>query len=443
MNEVEISSKNDTEILRIINDYIKQGYQVFLQKRCTDKFLMQTEYITPGVLDLDNSQVIIQNTLEVEDDQQKVSEISKIEKKQFEQSRDCSINDQCEKLAETIQKQHCLFSRDSLVFIPRQTITDFNKILSPQVKEQNDETLMKLYQMLQKGIGNEQEGQVELAIKQFTELIQEIELMNEDLQTSNLINVIYVEALLILGLLQSRISQYQQGKKNFEKCLRLFIIKDQILLAKIYLRVGQNCQQLFSYQKAIDYYVQALVIYEIYQLKIEISLTISYIGIVYAHLGNHDLAIKLGMQAIEEIKKIVKQDSFIMGQLYHAVGEIHYFNHDFEDAIEYFDAAYDIKIQYPKERLSQILTINYLGSSCYHLGEYKKAQELYEISLSQITEKSTLIEAQILNNLAMTKIAQNTNAKNDLDRAISIYLIYFSETHPSVRRALRNLKFQK
>lgn len=41
-----------------------------------------------------------------------------------------------------------------------------------------------------------------------------------------------------------------------------------------------------------------------------------------------------------------------MGQLYHAVGEIHYFNHDFEDAIEYFDAAYDIKIQYPKERLS-------------------------------------------------------------------------------------------
>lgn len=30
--------------------------------------------------------------------------------------------------------------------------------------------------------------------------------------------------------------------RNFEKCLRLFIIKDQLLLAKIYLRLGQNCQ---------------------------------------------------------------------------------------------------------------------------------------------------------------------------------------------------------
>ena len=33
-----------------------------------------------------------------------------------------------------------------------------------------------------------------------------------------------------------------------------------------------------------------------------------------------------------------------MGQLYHALGEIHYFHNDYEDAIEYFDAAYDIKI---------------------------------------------------------------------------------------------------
>lgn len=41
-----------------------------------------------------------------------------------------------------------------------------------------------------------------------------------------------------------------------------------------------------------------------------------------------------------------------MGQLLHAVGEIYYFHNDYVEAIEYFDSAYDIKIQYPKERLS-------------------------------------------------------------------------------------------
>ncbi|CAD8100392.1 unnamed protein product [Paramecium sonneborni] len=413
MYDVEITTKSDDEILSLIRSYQQQGYQVWLQKRCSDKFLMQADYNSQGVLDMDNSSIF---------------KCQNIDPKQFnDQSVICSIR----KNVEDGHKTSTMEIKDTMLIFPRKTQTDLYSLLSPKLNSEREDLFRGFYEKLKEALHLEQFGQVKESIVLLQNLVNELE---NQLIDSQILHLILVESLLTLGILNAQIMKYSDAKMCLEKCLRLFVIKDQILLAQIYRKLGQYSQSIFSYQKSIDYYNQALIIYEIYNLKPEIAIIMMSIAVIYSKVNQFELASNISHHALKINGTEISKHT---ANLYSMLGEIYYNSENYTEALDYFDTAYDLQ-QTSLDVQSRIRTINYIASSCFHLGEYKKAQELFEVALSQIDDKNSLLEAQLLNNLGITKSALKLESKEEFEKSLKIFLDFYPQHHPSVKRVLRN-----
>ncbi|CAD8086543.1 unnamed protein product [Paramecium primaurelia] len=413
MYDVEITTKSDDEILSLIRTYQQQGYQVWLQKRCSDKFLMQADYNTQGVLDLDNSGIF---------------KSQNVDPKQFnEPSVICSLR----KNVEDGHKTSTMEIKDTMLIFPRKTQTDLYSLLSPKLNSEREDLVKGFYEQLKEALHLEQFGQVKGSIALLTNLVNELE---NQLIDSQILHLIFVESLLTLGILNAQIMKYSDAKMYLEKCLRLFVIKDQILLAQIYRKLGHYSQSVFSYQKSIDYYNQALIIYEIYNLTPEVAYTMMSIAIIYSKVNQFELASKIAYHALEiNGSQMNKQTA----NLYQMLGEVYYNSENYTEALDYFDTSYDMKST-SQDVQSRIRTINFIASSCFHLGEYRKAQELFEVALSQVDDQNSLLEAQLLNNLGITKSALKLDSKEEFEKSLKIFLQFYPQNHPSIKRVLRN-----
>ncbi|CAD8178385.1 unnamed protein product [Paramecium octaurelia] len=413
MYDVEITTKSDDEILSLIRAYQQQGYQVWLQKRCSDKFLMQADYNTQGVLDLDNSGIF---------------KSQNVDPKQFnEPSVICSLR----KNVEDGHKTSTMEIKDTMLIFPRKTQTDLYSLLSPKLNSEREDLVKGFYEQLKEALHLEQFGQVKESIALLTNLINELE---NQLIDSQILHLIFVESLLTLGILNAQIMKYSDAKMCLEKCLRLFVIKDQILLAQIYRKLGHYSQSVFSYQKSIDYYNQALIIYEIYNLTPEVAYTMMSIAVIYSKVNQFELAQKIAHHALEITGAEMNKHT---ASLYQMLGEVYYNSENYSEALDYFDTSYDLKSSSPDAQ-SRIRTINYIASSCFHLGEYRKAQELFEVALSQVDDQNSLLEAQLLNNLGITKSALKQDSKEEFEKSLKIFLQFYPQNHPSIKRVLRN-----
>ncbi|CAD8185293.1 unnamed protein product [Paramecium pentaurelia] len=413
MYDVEITTKSDDEILSLIRTYQQQGYQVWLQKRCSDKFLMQADYNTQGVLDLDNSGIF---------------KSQNVDPKQFnEPSVICSLR----KNVEDGHKTSTMEIKDTMLIFPRKTQTDLYSLLSPKLNSEREDLVKGFYEQLKEALHLEQFGQVKESIALLTNLVNELE---NQLIDSQILHLIFVESLLTLGILNAQIMKYSDAKMYLEKCLRLFVIKDQILLAQIYRKLGHYSQSVFSYQKSIDYYNQALIIYEIYNLIPEVAYTMMSIAIIYSKVNQFELASKIAYHALEINGSQMNKHT---ANLYQMLGEVYYNSENYTEALDYFDTSYDMKST-SQDVQSRIRTINFIASSCFHLGEYRKAQELFEVALSQVDDQNSLLEAQLLNNLGITKSALKLDSKEEFEKSLKIFLQFYPQNHPSIKRVLRN-----
>ncbi len=128
------------------------------------------------------------------------------------------------------------------------------------------------------------------------------------------------------------------------------------------------------FEKAIDHYKKAIEIYPKY------SDAFYNMGVSYQSLGMNDMAVK----AYKSTLNIYKEDVNSLNNL----GVI-YFNKDIDTAMNYFKTAYQIDSLNP----------NILGNigTCYHnKGDYKKAINFYEKSLTYNKNLKNIINNMIM-----------------------------------------------
>jgi len=158
-----------------------------------------------------------------------------------------------------------------------------------------------------------------------------------------------------------------------------------------------------AYDKAVEYYIQALEIRENLGNKAGIAKCYNNIGVVHWRQGNYDKAIEYYNQAL----KIYKELDYKIGisGSYNNIGVIHNNMKNYNKAVEYFLKALKIHKETDDKKGISRCYLN-IGFANHKQGNYNTAKEYYQKSLKideELCDKYGM--AIVFNNIASTHTA--------------------------------------
>jgi len=164
-------------------------------------------------------------------------------------------------------------------------------------------------------------------------------------------------------------SQHKIGKVSSKTTSVLSLLK-----AKSFLYIGNIYNDQSSYDKAIEYYLKSLKIYEELKDKKGIAICYNDIGIVHRNQGNYDKAIGYFLKSLEIYEGL--RDKNGISACYINIGNVHSYQGSYDKAIEYYLKALKIKEELgDKNGMSQCY--NNIGVIHYDQSSYNKAIEYY------------------------------------------------------------------
>jgi CHAT domain-containing protein/uncharacterized protein HemY len=230
------------------------------------------------------------------------------------------------------------------------------------------------------------------------------------------------DRLLIQGIEQSEISQYEAAIRSFQQALILYRTSPfHDSEASVLWRIGIAYNSLLQYEKAIAYYEQARVIFQ--QTKnyhSEASALLS-LGSVYHSLWQYEKEISCYKQALPIFQQIEDQHSeagvlMRLGNIYDSLSQ-------YEKAIAYYEQARPI-FQQANNPFGRAEVLVALGSVYYSLSQYEKAITYYEQALpiyQQFNARGG--KADVLMNLGRVyySLSQYEKAITYYEQALPIY----------------------
>jgi len=150
-----------------------------------------------------------------------------------------------------------------------------------------------------------------------------------------------------------------------------------------------------NYDKAIEFYLKSLKIYEEINDKKGMSSCYNSLGIIQSDQVNYEKALEYLFKALkinEELKDIIG-----MSKCYNNLGAIFKLQNNYDKATEFYAKALEINEKLGKK---EFIPGNYnnLGMIQYDIGNYDKAMEYYLISLKkheEINDKSGIIASNV------------------------------------------------
>jgi len=215
----------------------------------------------------------------------------------------------------------------------------------------------------------------------------------------------------ISSVLSTLWNQHGQLRKAVDICLDTLKLIQEPSLQKIknLIALGNAYRSIAQYQKAIDYYEQALSIADDFQNLEHRETFLGNLGICYADLGQIDRAIDYSQRALDIAKKDGDRESEAgwlnnLGNYYADLGQ-------FSQTIEHYQRAKDIAIEQGNQKMQGIC----LGNLCdiYGIiGQFHYAIDCGEQALV-IQEKIQDLAGKgaTLHNLAQVKIDQERYAE--------------------------------
>lgn len=180
-------------------------------------------------------------------------------------------------------------------------------------------------------------------------------------------------------------------KGEFVQATKLFTVALDSLAKHDYKRyralVMKNIGQVFEwqgdYQRALEFYFNALKIEEDLQSKLEIARTKQMMGWVYVHQNDFTKAERLASQAGNIFRQI--KDDFGLSEYFTLSGYISFSKREFTRALQYYDSAMAIRVRLGTQ-IPMANTMNYIAETLIAQGEYDKAIS-YEEKVFEIDKK--------------------------------------------------------
>ncbi|MEK6324981.1 MAG: tetratricopeptide repeat protein, partial [Acidobacteriota bacterium] len=228
-------------------------------------------------------------------------------------------------------------------------------------------------------------------------------------------------ALNNLGNAYESLSRYEKAIEYYEQALAISReLKDRAGEGGALNNLGNTYRRLSRYEKAIEYFEQALSIAREAKNRAGESNALNNLGLAYDSLSRYEKAIEYFEQALA-IRRDLK-DRAGEGSALNNLGGAYLSLSRYEKAIEYFEQALAI-LREVKDRAGEGGALNNLGNAYDSLSRYEKAIEYYELALAILREvKDRAGEGTTLNNLggAHYYLSRYEKAIEYYDQALAI-----------------------
>lgn len=215
----------------------------------------------------------------------------------------------------------------------------------------------------------------------------------------------------------SQQGKYSEAARMFEKCVLTELASSeprQAVLAVSSEKAGHYYNLVGEYDKAIEFYQQALEIGRKLGKDHAVALQLNNIGMVYSLLGQHDQALDLFHQSLDIFKQLKREKS--ISSLLNNIGEAHKSLGYYKKALKYFHQA--LKISNNLGNKEGIATeYNNIAQVYEIMGQYRKSLDYYQQALDIFSKLGKIGErATLLNNIGVVY-----NELGEFDKAIDFY----------------------
>lgn len=202
------------------------------------------------------------------------------------------------------------------------------------------------------------------------------------------------QSLNLRGIIAKKRGQYAESLDYYQNALRIFErINNMHHCALVLGNIGVVYKNLSDYQQSLQYYQKALEIYEQINIPLSEAIVLGNIGILYRHLEKYDTALAYLFRALainEEHNNIhgIETELGNIGNVYKDMGE-------YDAARSYQLRALSLVEQINSPTAVMTLHAN-LGSIDIELGYYDNALDLFEKALTLCRELQIIREEGIM-----------------------------------------------
>ena len=164
-------------------------------------------------------------------------------------------------------------------------------------------------------------------------------------------------------------------------------------------QIGQVYDALAEYERAKEFYQQALNISRNISDRIGESVALNNLGSIYKNQGNYKLALERHQQALAIIRETTDQK--LEATTLNYIGIVYYHYGDYKTALSYHEQALKI-CQESGDRVEESNSLNNIGLIYKDQGKYEQALQFFQQALKIVRElKIPASEATILNNIGL------------------------------------------
>lgn len=230
------------------------------------------------------------------------------------------------------------------------------------------------------------------------------------------------------------------------------LLAQDTVQARVWYQQGQEFLQAGRYDSAMIYFDQEAELYQPYlEQSQDTFIWKAFLrnrvrkSICYWRLGSFDLSLELSEESLEQARKYVGDNHFIMSNIYHNIGVVHGIRRSYDKAIEAFQTAMRIRIHNFGERHTEVATCKHdIGLLHSWQGNYDLALAYYLEALDIWTDIYGNDHPRIANtNNSIGIVYQDQGAYEKAleyySKALRINIQTFGDNHPAVAMNYHNI----
>ena len=196
---------------------------------------------------------------------------------------------------------------------------------------------------------------------------------------------------------------------------KTFLSEDDNIIAITYDLIGLNYENIYQLEKANDYYLKALKIYEKNKDDFGIAVVYNNLATTYIKKGMPQDALKKINESMSLLKKAKDIDELSFSTILNNTGLVYESLAEYKKALDYYNSALEVyKKKFDHEHPDMITIYKNIGNVSAGMGLLDKAQKNYQKSLDiadQYYEKDDYFIADIYN--AMGVAYDNAGSYNE------------------------------
>jgi len=222
------------------------------------------------------------------------------------------------------------------------------------------------------------------------------------------------------GLVAQELGKYQEGLDYFQQALAIYQrVDDKDKQWIILNQMGVVSRQMGEYQQALDYFQQAQNMGILFT-HFGQGGSLNNIGLVYYELEEYQQALLSYEQALASAQEI--DDRGGEGVTLNNIGGIYEQREKYEKALDYYQQALVI-VQEVGDQKGEAVALNNIGAVYDKLGKYQQALDSYQQALAILQEiGKRSLKAVTLNNIGVTyeHLGESEQAADYYEQAVAI-----------------------